>query len=297
MTSDGDLQYATVGPLRIAYTTTGDPSAPPVLLVSGLGSQLIAWEDDFCAELVGRGLFVIRFDNRDVGLSTHLADRADGAPGPLPGLPAPAYMLSDLAADAAGLVEALGLGPVHVVGVSMGGMISQLLAIEHPASVRSLTSIMSTTGDPAVGEASDQARALLLAPPAFTREAVQDGAVLAHRVLGSPGYPTPEDVLRERSGRAYDRAFDPSGVARQLTACLVTPDRTEQLRELAVPTLVIHGTDDHLIGVSGGRATAAAVPGAELVEFEGMGHDLPRALWPEVVDLIAAQVRRVEGQS
>jgi pimeloyl-ACP methyl ester carboxylesterase len=265
-----------------------------VLLVSGLGSQLIGWEDGFCGELVDRGLYVIRFDNRDVGLSTHLADSSAGAPGPVPGLPAPAYMLSDLAADAAGLVDVLGLGSVHVVGASMGGMISQLLAIEHPDSVRSLTSIMSTTGDPAVGEASDEALALLLAPPAVTRDAVQDGAVLAHSVLGSPAYPTPEDVLRERAGRAYDRAFDPGGVARQLTACLVTPDRTEQLGQLDVPALVIHGDADALIGVSGGRATAAAIPGAELVVIDGMGHDVPPGLWSRVADLVATLVERVE---
>lgn len=294
MISETEVRYETVGPIRLAYTTTGDPSAPPVLLVSGLGGQLIAWEDDFCAELVDRGLYVIRFDNRDVGLSTHVTNATDGAPGPLPGLPAPAYQLSDLAADAAGLVDALGLGSVHVVGVSMGGMISQLLAIEHPDRVRSLTSIMSTTGDPAVGQASDQARALLLAPPAFTREAVQDGSVMSHSVLGSPAYPTPEEVLRERSGRAYDRAFDPAGFARQLTACLVTPDRTEQLRALELPALVIHGDADALIDVSGGKATAATIPGAELVVVEGMGHDLPRAVWTQVVDLITAQVRRVE---
>ena len=176
----------------------------------------------------------------------------------------------------------------------MGGMIVQLLAIEHPGRVRSLTSIMSTTGDPEVGEASDAAIALLMAPPAATREAVIEGAVLSNRVMGSPSYPTAPDEVRARAARAFDRAYDPAGFARQLQACLTTPDRTEALRRLDVPALVVHGAADPLIGVSGGRATAAAIPGSELLVIDGVGHELPEAVWPAVVDRIAELVLRAE---
>ncbi len=278
------MQTVTVGDVDLAYTTAGDPADPPLLLVAGLGAQLISWDDEFCRSLVDRGLYVIRFDNRDAGLSTHL------------GPPAPelAYPLADLARDAAGLIDALGLGSAHVVGVSMGGMIVQLLAVEHPDRVRSVTSIMSTTGDPEVGEASAAAIAVLTAPPAATREAVLEGAVLANGVMGSPSYPTPADELRARAARAFDRAYDPAGFARQLQACLTTPDRTEALRRLEIPALVIHGAADPLIGVSGGRATAAAIPGSELLVIDGVGHELPEAVWPVVVDRIAALVQRAE---
>ncbi|HEY5784894.1 MAG TPA: alpha/beta hydrolase [Microlunatus sp.] len=284
---DVDVQRVTVGDVELAYTTAGDPTGPPVLLVAGLGGQLISWEDGFCQALVNRGLYAIRFDNRDAGLSSHLG-------GPAPEL---AYGLADLAADAAGLIDALGLGSAHVVGASMGGMIVQLLAIEHPGRVRSLTSIMSTTGDPAVGEASDAAVAVLMAPPAGTREGVLDGAVVANRVLGSPSYPMAAEELRARAGRAFDRAYDPAGFARQLQACMTTPDRTENLRRIDLPALVVHGAADALIGVSGGRATAAAIPGSELLVLDGVGHELPEALWPVVVDRIVDLVLRAEPDS
>ena len=278
-----DVRRVPVGDVDLACTTTGDPADPPVLLVAGLGAQLISWDDEFCQALVDRGLYVIRFDNRDAGLSTHL-DEAE----------APAYALADLADDAAGLIEVLGLESAHVVGASMGGMIVQLLAIAHPGRVRSVTSIMSTTGDREVGEASDAAIALLMAPPARTREAVVEGAVLANSVLGSPSYPIAAEVLRARAGRAFDRAHDPAGFARQLQACLTTPDRTVALRRVDVPALVVHGAVDALIGVSGGRATAAAIPGAELMVIDGMGHELPEEVWPVVVDRIAQLVERAE---
>lgn len=279
---DEDVQRVRVGGLELACTTMGDPADPAVLLVAGLGAQLISWEDGFCRALADRGTSVIRFDNRDAGLSTHLGEAAPG------------YTLSDLAADAAGLVDALGLESVHVVGASMGGMIAQLIALEHPERVRSLTSIMSTTGDQTVGEASPAAIAALTAPPALTREAVMDGAVLGNRVMGSPGYPMAADEVRARAGRAFDRAYDPVGFGRQLNACVTAPDRTEALRSLQVPTLVIHGADDTLIGLSGGRATAAAVPGAELLVLDGVGHEVPEGVWPVVVDRIVALVRRAE---
>ncbi len=282
-----DVQRVTVGQVELAYTTGGDPADPPVLLVAGLGAQLISWEDGFCQALVNRGLYVIRFDNRDAGLSTHL-----GAPSA-----EPAYALADLADDAAGLLDALGLRSAHVVGVSMGGMIVQLLAIRHPDRVASLTSIMSTTGDPSVGEASEAAIAVLMAPAAQTREGVLEGAVVANRVTGSPSYPMPAAELRLRAGRAFDRAYDPAGFARQLQACLTTPDRTEDLRRLDLPSLIVHGDADALIGVSGGRATAAAIPGAELLVLQGVGHELPEPLWLVVVERIAGLVQRAESLS
>ena len=279
-----EVRRVRVGAVELACTTMGDPADPPLLLVAGLGAQLISWEDDFCRALVDRGIFVVRFDNRDAGLSTHLGEVAAE----------PAYGLSDLAGDAAGLLDALGLDSAHVVGASMGGMIAQLVAIEHPDRVRSLTSIMSTTGDPTVGHATEAAVAGLTAPPALTREAVMEGAVLANRIMGSPGYPMAPDELRARAGQAFDRAYDPAGFGRQLQACLAADDRTQSLRLLQVPTLVIHGADDTLIGVSGGRATAAAVPGAELLVLDGVGHEVPRGVWPVVVDRIAGLVARAE---
>ena len=224
MTTGPDVKFVAVGEIELAYTTMGDPQAPPVLLIAGLGGQLISWDDRFCQLLVDRGLFVVRFDNRDVGLSTHLGAGAEAEADQ-----APVYALGDLAADAAGLIGALDLDSAHVVGVSMGGMIVQILAIEHPERVRSLTSIMSTTGDPEVGEATPEAMALLLSPPLTTRGQVLDQSVLANRLLGSPAFAVPEEELRERAARAYDRCYYPDGVARQLRACLTTPDRTAAL--------------------------------------------------------------------
>jgi pimeloyl-ACP methyl ester carboxylesterase len=291
-----EVQRADVGAVQIAYETQGPPDGPPVLLVSGLGGQLISWDDGFCRRLTDRGLRVIRFDNRDVGLSTHLGDRPSDLEAALRGdADAIPYRLVDLADDAAGLVEHLGLDSAHVVGVSMGGMIAQQLAISHPDRVRSLTSIMSTTGHEDVGQPTEAAMAVLLAPPSANRDEYLERGVWSGSVLGSPAYPTDPEVLRERAGRGYDRAYDPPGVVRQLTAVLTTPDRTDELRRLSVPTVVIHGKDDPLVTVSGGEATAAAVPGAQLVLVDGMGHDLPEVLWPLVVDHIADLVQRAEA--
>jgi pimeloyl-ACP methyl ester carboxylesterase len=296
MTSSG-IATTTVGDIELAYETFGDPGDTPLLLVSGLGSQMISYADELCADLAAQGLFVIRFDNRDVGLSTHLHSA---------GLPrlgdvrrgdrsSVHYDLADMAADAAGLVQALGLDSVHLVGVSMGGMIAQRVAITYPERVRSLTSIMSTTGDRSVGGASEAAQAVLYAPPATDRDEAIQRQLQTSRVIGSPGFPFDEEAIRARAGLAYDRAHDPAGVARQMAAIVSSPDRTADLGRVTVPTLVIHGSDDALVNVSGGRATAAAVPGAELVVIEGMGHDLPRALWPELTERITAHVKRAEG--
>jgi pimeloyl-ACP methyl ester carboxylesterase len=240
---------------------------------------------------------VIRFDNRDIGLSTHVDD--GGAPdilailgGDRSGVP---YALADLADDTVGLLDALGLESAHVVGASMGGMIAQLVAIRHPARVRSLTSIMSTTGDPGVGAPSEAAMGVLLAPPARDREAAIQRAVDTYRVIGSPGFEFDETGLRDRAGLSFDRAYDPAGVARQLAAIMTTPDRTADLGTLDVAALVVHGAQDALVDVSGGRATAAAIPGAELLLIDGMGHDLPRAVWPQLIDAITALVERGEA--
>jgi pimeloyl-ACP methyl ester carboxylesterase len=290
------VQTTRVGEIELAHETFGSPEDTPLLLVMGLATQMIGWPDEFCRMLAERGLHVIRFDNRDIGLSTHL-DHA-GAPDVLAVMGGDhsrvAYRLADMAEDTAGLLDALGLDNAHVVGASMGGMIAQTLAIRHPERVRSLTSIMSTTGDPAVGAPAEAALGALLAPPATDRESAVQRAVDTYRVIGSPGFEFDEHGLRERAGLSFDRAYDPAGVARQLAAILASPDRTADLARVAVPTLVVHGAQDALVNVSGGRATAAAIPGAELFVIEGMGHDLPRAVWPELVDRITALVDRVE---
>ena len=298
MLPSAEVLHTAVGDIDIAYNTLGKASDPPVLLISGAGAQLVAWDDAFCQELVDRGLFVIRFDNRDVGLSSHLAGgpftdpsaRTAGAAQAAP------YTLAEMAADTAGVIENLGLDSAHVVGISLGGMIAQILAIERPERVRSLTSIMSTTGNGRVGQPTEAARALFLLPPVSTRAGAMDRSVLFNRAVGSPAYRIDETELRDRAARAFDRAFDPQGVIRQLAAVMTTPDRTEDLHRLDLPTLVIHGAEDQLIAASGGQATAGAIPGAELVVIEGMGHDLPRPLWPTVVERIGGLVDRAEQQ-
>jgi len=284
------IETVRVGEIDLAYETFGDPSDPAVLLVMGLATQMLGWPDALCTGLAERGHHVIRFDNRDIGLSTHLSDApaADVMALMAGDTSSASYRLSDMAADAVGLLDALGIESAHVVGASMGGMIAQTVAIEHPERVRTLTSIMSTTGDPSVGAPTPAAMGALLAPPPTTRDGAIEGTVAAYRVIGSPAYPFDEAELRERAGIAYDRGHDPAGVSRQLAAILASGDRTAKLRELAVPTLVIHGDRDVLVQPSGGEATAAAIPGAEHVVIEGMGHDLPAALVPELVDRIAA---------
>ena len=284
--------------IDIEYDEHGEPGDPPVLLIMGLGAQMIAWDDEFVAALAARGLRVIRFDNRDVGLSTWF-DHA-GVPDLAGALgagrvPPPSYTLGDMAADAAGLLDALGIDRAHVVGASMGGMIAQTFALDHPQRTATLTSIFSTTGDPAVGQPHPEVMApLFFAPRPTTREEAIEQDVRASKLIASPGFPPEEERLRARSGAAYDRAFHPDGTVRQTVAIINQPDRTPALRGLELPTLVIHGDADPLVDPSGGRATAEAVPGAELWVIPGMAHDLPPALFGEISGRIAAHCLATE---
>ena len=283
--------------IDIAYETFGQRSGVPVLLVMGLGGQMVAWDDEFCAMLAERGHHVIRFDNRDIGLSTHLDQAAPGKPVSAFLGRRPAYLIEDMAQDAAGLVEQLDVGSVHVVGVSMGGCISQALALAHPGLVRSLTSMSSSTGSRRVGHPRlDVVAKLLLRKPAKSRAEAIALSQSMFRRIGSPGYPFDIERLHRLAGLEYDRRYDPAGSARQFAAILGSPDRTAALANVAVPTLVMHGEADPLIAVSGGRATAAAIPNSRLVTFPGMGHDIPEPLWPRFVDEICGIVDEGEAR-
>ncbi len=280
--------------IRIEYEALGDPARPALLLVEGLGGQMIGWPDQFCHDLVSRGFHVVRFDNRDSGLSTKI----EGGPEPdvvaayFGDLSSASYTLDDMADDAAGLLDALGIRAAHLVGLSMGGMIAQAFALRHPEKTLSLCSIMSTTGGRDVGQPTPDAMAHLVRPPATTPEECVEAAVASHRMLGSPAYPTGEAEVRAAALRRYERAHCPEGAARQLCAILASGERTDRLAQVTAPTVVIHGTDDALIQPSGGRATAEAIPGAKLVLVEGMGHDLPPAYWDQIVDAIAKLAAR-----
>ena len=284
--------------INIAYQRLGDRRAPAVLLIMGVAAQSIHWPDSFCRALVSHGLQVIRLDNRDAGLSTHMTE------APMPDLQATlagdlssaSYTLSDMAADAAGLLDALGIERAHVVGASMGGQIAQTMAIEHPDRVVSLTSMMSTTGDTTVGQTSpDVLRELFSGPPAHTRDEFIELFLRASRIVGSPGYPSDEDEVADVAGRAFDRSHDMVATARQAVATVASGDRTERLRKLQLPALVIHGLADRMCDASGGRATAEAIPGADLVLIEGMGHNLPPGLRRQLAERIAEFVLGVEA--
>lgn len=287
-----------VNGIDLYYETAGDASHPPLLLICGLGMQMVSWGADWIEAVARKGYFVIAFDNRDAGLSTHLLEAGvpDLAALLQGGHANITYLLSDMADDTAGLLEALGLESVHVVGISMGGMIAQQLAIDHPGNVRSLTSIMSTTGAPYVGHPSQEAAEALLQLNPTSREEAIEAAVETFRIIGSPGFPVDEDRLRRLAAQAYDRSHEPTGFARQMGAVLASPDRTPRLGAVSVPTVVIHGTADPLVNPSGGRATAEAIPGAKLVMIEGMGHDLPEQAWGEMLAEVDAVARTAEAQ-
>ncbi len=287
--TDGVIGTAHRDGVEIAYERIGPAGGEPVLLVMGLGMQMLAWPDEFCAEVVRRGFTVARFDNRDVGLSTHHHEA--GAPS-LPMIllrPAAvaAYRLEDMADDAAAVLDALGWPSAHVVGVSLGGMIAQTLAITHPRRVRTLTSIMSTPS-PRIGRGKASALLSIAPRQLHDRDAAAQRLVDIFRVIASPDYPLDEDWLRELGRRSYDRSYDPAGISRQLAAIGASSDRRRGLATVAVPTLVLHGEDDPLIRLAGGRATADAVPGARLVIYRGMGHYLPRELWSTMIDEVIA---------
>jgi pimeloyl-ACP methyl ester carboxylesterase len=283
--------------ITLCYEAYGDPADPPIVLVMGLATQMIAWHEEFCEQLADRGFHVVRFDNRDIGRSTHMDFRPPTMGQMLRRRVGPEqYSLSDMAEDTAGLIRELEIAPAHVVGASMGGMIGQVLAAEHPESVRSLTSIMSTTGNRWHGQPALSVYRYLLRPPPRDREGYIERSAEVFGLVGSTGFPRDESYIRERAGLSYDRGYDVRAGGRQLGAIIASADRTDQLRTIRVPTLVIHGTVDKMIKPSGGRATAKAIPGARLLEIEGMGHDLPRGVWPRILDAVSEHTHAADGE-
>ncbi len=292
------MSRITANGIEIEYDTFGLRGDPPLLLVMGLGSQMIVWDVEFCALLAARGHYVIRFDNRDVGLSTRFG--RSGTPN-IPEMMARSqrgdivevpYLLSDMAGDAAALLEALELSGAHVVGVSMGGMIAQSLAIHFPKRVLSLTSIMSTTGNPELPAGKPDAIQRLMVPPPSEREAAIDYALDTMRLIASSGFPFDEDRRRRSAARCYDRGVYPEGATRQLAAILASGSRLDALTRLRLPALVIHGKEDPLVPVEGGLDTHRAIKGSELLLIEGMGHDLPVGAWPAIVDVVSELAER-----
>ncbi len=295
--SSGEQFVDVGGGVRLCYERLGSPADPPVLLIMGLGQQLLAWSDAFCDALIARGLAPIRFDNRDIGHSTHATTR----PPRMTQLAArrfdpEQYDLGDMARDTASLLDALGLSPAHVVGVSMGGMIAQTLAARYPDHVRSLVSIMSSTGARRAGWVAPSTLRMMWRPRPQDRNEAADRAAVLFRHIGSRGFAFDEAYVRDRAMRGYDR--DPhaaAGTGRQMGAIVKSGDRTAELGRITAPTVVVHGDQDRMVHPSGGRATAAAIPNAQLVMIEGMGHDLPVELYPRIVELIADQAERVDG--
>ncbi len=293
-------EQAAVNGIDITYEDRGPKDAPAILMVMGLGGQLTLWPDEFVAALNDRGFCTIRYDNRDVGLSTRFD--AAGVPNlkwmfvkAAIGLPVrPAYTLADMAADGIGLLDHLGITQAHIVGVSMGGMISQHIAARYPGRVLSLTSIMSTTGNRRLPKARKEAmQALANRPTSGDKEALIAYGVKAARVIGSPGYPSDEERLQRRVRTDFERGWYPPGFARQVAAIVADGDRRPMLKSIKAPTLVIHGEDDPLVPLAGGRDTAAHIAGARLLTIPGMGHDLPLALVDTLADAIAGHIGEV----
>jgi pimeloyl-ACP methyl ester carboxylesterase len=280
--------FCRVGDIELCYETFGDAADPTLLLIMGLGTQMLGWDEEFCEALAGRGFHVVRYDNRDIGRSTIL----DTYPAPTMGQilrrdrRSAAYTLVEMAADGVGLLDHLGIERAHLVGASMGGMIAQTIAARRPERVLSLTSIMSSTGSRISGQPALRTYRKFLRPVSRDRQRYIDQAADLFHWIGSSGFDRDEAALRDLLGRMYDRGHHPSATSRQLAAILASGNRTAELRRITAPTLVIHGTNDRLIAPSGGRATARAIPGARLVMIEGMGHDLPRGAWPQMLDAI-----------
>jgi pimeloyl-ACP methyl ester carboxylesterase len=290
------VDFAKNRSVEIYYETFGDPADPALLLINGLGSQCINFDVEFCERFVARGFYVIRFDNRDVGLSTKftlfLPDLFSVLEAVKDGVePKVAYRLTDMASDALAVLDALQIERAHVAGWSIGGMIAQQLAIDHPERLLSMTSNMSSTGDPDVGQASPEALSIILGPSDIDRASIIQRRLDLERVIGSREHFDPERVAKQ-TGDAYDRCFNLAGAARQLCAAVASGSRTSQLRTVRVPTLVMHGDVDNLIDISGGVRTAESVPGARFVVLEGMGHDLSLFYWDQLVDEICAHATR-----
>jgi pimeloyl-ACP methyl ester carboxylesterase len=285
-------QIARANGIDLCYEIFGDAGAEPMLLIMGLGAQMIHWDDDFCRQLAARGFRVIRFDNRDIGKSSHLSGGKRLTAVELLKLRflkipvAAPYRLRDMAEDVTGLMDALGIKSAHLVGASMGGMIAQEIAISFPRRVRSLTSIMSTTGNPKVPQPSREAAALLMAPPPTTKEEFFERFAQTWKILRVGSFPQDEALDRSRAERTFARGLNPAGVGRQLRAILASGSRKERLRQVRAPTLVIHGTVDPLVRPEGGKDTAASISGAKLLMIEGMGHALPIPMWPQIIDAI-----------
>jgi len=291
-------EFVNLGQVELCYERFGDPDDPTVLLVMGLGTQMLAWHEEFCEQLVERGFQVIRYDNRDVGRSTHFRSVSPPRPFELARRRPRqlAYTLADMAGDAAGLLDHLELDAAHLVGASMGGMIAQTLAAREPARVRSLVSVMSNTGSLRSGQPAFRVYPHFLRRPERGLDAYAERAVALFRVIGSPEFPMDEDEVRAVVARSFERGGgDLAGTMHQLGAILAAGNRTAELRRIEAPTLVIHGTKDRMIPASGGKATARAIPGARLMLIDGMGHDLPRALWPRLADAIAEHALTAEA--
>ena len=287
------MPNVTANGIQIEYDTFGDSSFPVLLLIAGNGAQMIVWDAEFCELLAKKGLFVIRFDNRDAGLSTKF-DEA-GIPDMMAAIKAAmegktvesAYTLDDMADDSVGLLNALGIKKAHICGASMGGMIAQVISYRHPKYAMSLTSIMSTTGNPDLPYGKMDAIAAVVAPAPEERKAYVEHFVNVWRRIWSPGFPFEEERVRTFMEKSYDRSYCPQGMARQNTAVIASGDRRPLLSSIKVPTLVIHGADDPLIPVEGGKDTARAIPGASLLIINGMGHDMPKKVWSEIADAIS----------
>jgi pimeloyl-ACP methyl ester carboxylesterase len=286
-------QMAKANGIELCYEIFGAPDAEPLILIMGLGAQMILWDDEFCGDLAARGFRVIRFDNRDIGHSTRMTGGKPLRPMELLKLrifkiaPEAPYKLWDMADDVVGLMDALGIKAAHIVGASMGGMIAQEIAMQHPNRILSLTSIMSTTGNPRLPQPTPEASAMLLAPPPKTKEEYLDRFAKTWKLLRGGSFPQDEAKDPERAERSYARGLNPAGVGRQLRAILASGDRRERLRGVKTPTLVIHGTVDPLVRPEAGKDTAASIPGARLLLIEGMGHAVPIPMWPQIIGAIA----------